>query len=49
MVFDGTGPAPVLTTAAGEGGTTLLADGVPVALVEGAEALDLAAVRLLAA
>jgi len=49
VLYDGTGPMPVLSTAPGEGGVTLLVDGEPAAFVIGQDSIDLAAVRLVAA
>lgn len=48
VYFDGAHP-PVLEQAETEGGVMLLADGLPLALVEGVSLIDLAAIELVAA
>jgi len=49
VMYDGAGPMPVLGTAPGAGGVTLLVNGEPAAFVIGQDSIDLAAVRLVAA
>ena len=49
VIHDGAGEAPDLTCSVDGDGATLLADGLPIAVLPGAAGIDLDAVRLVAA